>query len=253
MITVKVEGLDEAISGLGELKHKLPSILARTLTKTAKDAKNQVTGWLPRLLDKPTPWTMRSLFVFPAEKKETPMRAAVAFKSEFGRLPRHMMDSVEAGRSMRAQVFGGQRQLKESERTLQANGITPAGRPYLIPAIGAKRDAYGNVSGSFMNRVMFTGVRRGSASQGYHLPMNNRSESSSTRGQFFVMRKNGSAIGIFKNMGRASRPLPVFLFSARAQYRPRVPFSKIVGAEVDRMMVRRFNESVRVVAAKYLR
>lgn len=255
MIKITPVGLDEAIANLGALQAKVPSILARTLTETAKDAQVQVTGWLPRLLDRPTPWTMRSLFVFPAEKQD--LRAAVAFKHEMGRLPRSAIGQVTAAASMRAQVYGGSRKLKASESTLRANNITPAGRPYLIPAKGAPRDQYGNVPGSFMNRVLYSGVARGSASQGYSRPLNSRTEQDSRTGQFFVRYLQPSvragAIGIFKNMGRNQPPMPVFLFSDRASYRTRVPFEQIALAAAERNLNRRFNESVQVVAAKYFR
>ena len=68
MIDIKIDGLEEALQDLGELRKKMPSIAARTLTTLAYDAKKEVEGWLPRVLDRPTPYTMKSLFVFPAKK-----------------------------------------------------------------------------------------------------------------------------------------------------------------------------------------
>jgi len=251
MIDLKIEGLKEALQNLGELKKKMPSIAARTLTTLASDAKREVEGWLPRVFKNPTPYTMKSLFVFPAEKGD--LRASVGFRSEFGRMPRTMMDSMEASRSMRVQVYGGARQFKASERTLLANGITSTARPYLVPAKGAKRDAYGNVPGSFMNRVLFQGVKRGSASQGYYRPLNNRGEHEAKRkGQYFVMRRGGAARGIYQNAGKGLPPMPVFLFVGKAQYRRRLPFFEIVKAVVNRNWRKRFDESFAVVAAKYL-
>jgi hypothetical protein len=252
MISGKLEGFKEALQGLGELQKKMPSIAARTLTTLAYDAKKEVEGWLPRVLDRPTPYTMRSLFVFQAEKND--LRAAVAFRSEFGKMPRTMMDSIEASRSMRVQVFGGARRHKASERTLLSNGITTTSRSYLVPAKGAQRDAYGNVPGSFMNKVLFQGVKRGSASQGYHRPLNNRGQHEAKRkGQYFVMRRDGVARGIYQNMGKKAPPLPVFLFAEKAQYKKRVSFYAIAQAVINRNWQKRFNESYDVVAAKYLR
>jgi len=251
VIDIKIDGLKEALQDLGELRKKMPSIAARTTTTLAYDAKKEVEGWLPRVLDRPTPYTMKSLFVFPAEKND--LRAAVAFRNEFGRMPRTMMDTVSASRSMRAQIFGGARQHKASERTLLSNGITSTGRSYLIPAKGAQRDAYGNVPGSFMNKVLYQGVKRGSASQGYHRPLNNRSQQQANRkGQYFVMRRNGEALGIYQNMGKKQPPMPVFLLAQKAQYKKRVPFYAIAQAVIDRNWRKRFNESYDVVAAKYL-
>lgn len=253
MISITLTGVDEVIAGLGELQSKLPSITARALTTTAQDARDQVKGWLPRLLDRPTPFTMNSLFVFPAEK--TDLRAAVAFKHEMGRLPRTAIGQVTAPRSMRAQVYGGQRELKASEKTLLANNITQRSRPFLIPAKGAQRDRFGNVPGSFMNRVLYSGVARGSASQGYSRPLNGRTQGDSRTGQYFVLYLQPSlrqgAVGIFKNMGASQPPMPVFLFSSKAGYSRRVPFEQIASAMADRQLRVRFLESVDVVARKY--
>jgi hypothetical protein len=249
MIDIKVDTKDVERM-LGDLSRKMPSTVARALTKTAFDARDQVKGWLPRLLDRPTPWTMRSLFVFPAEKDD--LRSAVAFKHELGRLPRSAMDRVTAASSMRAQVFGGDRALKASEKTLLSNGITSRARPYLIPAKGARLDKYGNVTGAFMNKVLFTGVARGSASQGYHLPLD-RSARRGRPSHFFVMYRGGQAVGIYKRTGRGGhgRPLPVFLFSATANYRSRVPFNNIVEKYVARQLPKRIEESIDVVLRKY--
>jgi hypothetical protein len=251
MIEIKVTGIEDVKKMLGDLSHKMPSVIARGLTITAQDAKKQVAGWLPRQLDRPTPYTMRSLFVFPAEKND--LRAAVAFKSEGGRLGRHMMDRVQASRSMLAQVYGGARRLKDSEKTLLRNGITRSNRPYLIPAKGAKIDRYGNVPGSFMNKVLYQGVAMGSASQGYARPLNNRKNTRHRRsGQYFVMQRGGAPVGIYQNKGRQP-PMPVFLFSAKANYRSRVPFESMVTGVVNRQLSKRINESIEVVLAKYRR
>lgn len=252
VITIKVDGLEDLQSMLGDISYKMPSVLARGLTETAKDVKEQVNGWLPRLLDRPTPYTMKSLFVFPAEKND--LRAAVAFRSEvYGRQPRHFMDQVHASRSMRAQVYGGRRELKASEKRLLANGITKDGRQFLIPAKGAKIDRYGNVPGSFMNKVLYGGVKMGSASQGYEYPMNRRTQGESKYGQYFVLKKNfgHTPVGIFKNMGKKKPPMPVFLFASKADYKSRIPFEQIARAQIDRSYKQRMLESVEVVLRKY--
>lgn len=246
MITVELKGVDELVAGLGELQAKLPSITGRALTYAAKDAHDQVRGWLPRLLDRPTPWTMSSLFVFPAEKQD--LRAAVAFKHEMGTLPRSAIGQVTAGASMRAQVYGGTRQLKASEKTLLANNLTQRSRPFLVPAKGAQRDQYGNVPGSFMNKVLYSGVARGSASQGYALPM-------SGGGRYFIRYLQPSArlgaVGIFKDMGKNNPPMPVFLLSSTVGYKRRVPFDTIAATTADRQLPIRFKESIDAVASKY--
>jgi hypothetical protein len=253
MITIKLEGLDEVLKDLGKLQKEMPKIAARTLTSLAYDGKKEVEGWLPRLIDRPTPFTMKSMFVFPAEKED--LRAAVGFKGEAGRVSRSQMGSITAHPSMAAQVFGGRRPLKASEKSLLSNGVTNSRKPYLIPSVGAKRDRYGNVTGAFMNKVLYTGVKMGAASQGYHAPLNGRTREASKTGQFFVMRKRfgRDPVGIFKNTGKRKPPIPVFFFASKADYKARIPFERIVMAAVNRNWLKRFNESFDVVAKKYLK
>lgn len=251
MIEVKVEGVDKVIAALGDLSFKLPSVLARALTLTAQDAKNEVYAWMPRVFHKPTPYTMRSLFVYPAYKDD--LRAAVAFKYTGGWVPRHYMGDVHAPRAIRSQVYGGRRPLKASEKRLLQNRITTSDAPYLIPGPGAPLNQYGNVTGAFMNKVMYGGVKMGSASQGFEVPLNRRSQTDTKRGEFFVMRKNFGRhpIGIFKNMGKRRPPSPIFFFSSKADYAPRLPFHRIAKATIDRQLSRRVNESISAVVAKY--
>lgn len=234
---------------LGDLKHKMPSAIARGLTETAKDVRLKVQSDLPRYIDRPTPWTKRSVIFFPAEKND--LRAAVAFKSESGRIARHQMGigAVTAATSMRMQIFGGKRPLKASEKTLLRAGITRSSRPYLIPGPGAKLDRYGNVPGSFMNKVLYQGVARGSASYGYARPM---SASASRRAQkkYFVKVLFGEPQGIFERMaGRQIRP--VFFFSATAQYRERFPFYSLARRHSNAIIDQKVSDSINVILNKY--
>ena len=252
MINITVTGLDDVKKSLGDLTFKLPSVIARGLTETAKDVKKEVYGWMPRVFDRPTPYTMRSLFVYPALKED--LRAAVSFKYAAGSVPRHFMDNGPgAPRSIRSQVFGGQRPLKASEKALLRNGITKPSAPYLIPGPGAPLNMYGNVSGAFMNKVLYSGVKMGSASQGYHVPLNNRRQADTKRGEFFVMARNFGQhpVGIFRNMGKRRPPSPIFFFASKAQYKQKLPFYSIASAVVTRQLNKRIVESIDVVIAKY--
>lgn len=255
MIQVKIDGIDELRAGMNDLiSDKFPSILAKSLTLTAGDAKEQASGWMPRVLDKPARWTMNSLFVFPAEKSEANMpggiMAGVAFKHEMGRMPRSALRGgvISAPAAMRAQTYGGSRSLKGSEKTLKVAGILPSGM-FMVPAVGAPRDSYGNVTGSFMNKVLYGGVTMGSASQGYSAPVSGE--------KYFVLYLQPSfrqgAVGIYKRMSRGQQALPVFLFVRSVSYKSRFPFESIVNGAVARNLQRRFDESVAAIAAKYFK
>ena len=251
MIDIKVKiSTREVEQMLGDLAHKMPSAYARGLTETAKDAKSEVRKAIPRFIDRPTPWTLNSLFHFSAEKKD--LRAAVAFKNRKGRISRSMMGKINADESIAMQVFGGKRRLKASEKTLLRNGITSKSRPYLVPGPGARIDRYGNVPGSFVNKVLYQTVKRGSASQGYSRPLNNRSRSAAKAGQYFIKRGRfgRDATGIFQKKGKG-RIVPVFFFVGQPKYNARFPFHNLVEKAAERSFNKRMLESVDVVLKKY--
>lgn len=237
---------------LGDLYKKMPSALARGLTETAKDTRQHVQRQMPIYIDRPTPWTRRSVFFFPAEKNEKPMRAMVALKDEDGFVPRRLMDDVKAAQPMRMQVYGGKRKLKASEKTLQRAGLTSKNRPYLTPGPGARLDRYGNVTGSFMNKVLYQGVARGSASYGYAKPMSNTAMARA-RKKYFIKVVRGEPQGIFERMRKKREIRPVFFFTDQPTYRPRFPFHRIAQSHANKIVKQKINESVDFILKKYRR
>lgn len=247
MITVKVEGLDDVRRMLGDLQHKLPSVIARACTETAKDAQKEVKSFLPRMIDKPTPFIMNSVRVVAADKRKPRIEAAVGFawfRKNLG------INDFSAPMAMRSQVYGGSRERKASERRLINDRVMPSG-DYLVPAKGAKLDRYGNVPGSFVNRVLYSGVRFGSASEGFAKALNDRKNTRHRRGvEYFVMMRGKQRVGIYQRRPDA-KPMPVFLFVNKANYRQRFPFDAIVNRVVARQLNIRVNESINVVLNKY--
>lgn len=248
-LQLNAEQLNEVSAAYRAIAERLPSIIAKGLTDTAYEAKNAVYAKMPTVLDRPTSWTMRSLFVFAAEKKENPIRAAVQFKWEGGFQSRAMLGEIDAPSSMRSQVYGMERPMKSSEKVLRFAGITPADRSFIVPAKGAPRDRYGNVTGAFMNKVLYKGVLGGSASLN---PLDGgRSRETTRSGQYFVLRKNGKALGIYQNKGNKNPPMPIFNFVAAPKYKPRLPFHAIVRGVANSRMNLLINEAAAVVIKKY--
>ena len=250
MLDVKTSISTKEVSRmLGDLAYKMPSAFARGLTETAKHTKQALRDRLPRYIDRPTKWTLNSMYVFPAEK--TDLRSAVAFKTESGKYPRSAMRSIPAAESMRRQVYGGQRKLKAFENTLLNNGITKKQRPYVVPGPGAKLNKFGNVTTAFMNKVFYTGLSRGSNSQGYDRPLNGR-RSASKNGQYFIKSKGGFGvpIGIFQRKTKR-KAVPVFFFVDRARYDPRFPFERLGVYHSGTVIQNKMIESVDVIIKKY--
>lgn len=249
MIEVKIDTREVEMM-LGDLRHKMPSVVARGLTKTAVDVQEKLRQELPAYIDRPTPYTLRSIIVSPAQKSREILQAVVGFASPGERT---ILGPDDGNKShMIPQVYGGSRPMKDSEKTLTFLGanILPPGRQ-IVPGRGMPLDRYGNIKGGMMNRILYQGVKRGSASMGYASPLNKRGEAASRKGQYFVARVNGIAIGIFKNMGKGVKPLSMLIFGKAARYRPRFPFHSIANRIAEVRLPIRVQESIQMILAKY--
>lgn len=253
MITVKIEGLQAALNDLKDLQDKVPSIAARTITEVSKDMQFAVQQALPQRLDRPTPWTVKNIQVLAALKAD--LTAGIVFTHEGGfRVSREQLKRREAPRSMRMQTYGGIRQQKYAEKTLMNAGILPA-NGVMVPAIGAKRDRYGNVQGGYVTKVLYSGVKGGTGGRGGWARPLGGIANQRTGERYFIRHRNESTntdpIGIYQDMGKNKPPMPIFLFVKQAKYKMRVPFDAIARRTADKMWRKRFDESVAVVRRKY--
>ena len=67
-VDIKVD-FSEAKRMLAGIKEQLPFAIAKALTDTAKDARQAVTAELPKVFDRPNPFTMRAIAFKPANKQ----------------------------------------------------------------------------------------------------------------------------------------------------------------------------------------
>ena len=231
-ISVKALNVDKLQRQFSFLGDSVPKWVALGMTQTAKQSKQAVQQAMPMHIDRPTPWTLRSLFFFPAEKDD--LRAAVAFKWEFGRRSRREIGMIDAPASMRSQVYGEDRQLKGFEKTLQRAGVSPPGKPFLIPTQFADVDRDGNVKTAFINKVFYSGSRGGTANMQPFSRGAKRSRSRDARaGIRYFSHPNKK--GIYRTIphsniggGRGrSGVLPIFIFSDQPHYRSRFDFHGI--------------------------
>lgn len=204
--------VDMLLRRLGEYQHEsAPFWTAYALTKTAEDIKASEIEVISEVFDRPTRFTLNSLYVKPATKRD--LRATVMFKEGFG--------SVPAWRYLGPQVMGGPRDKKSHERALERAGII-ADDEYCVPGKGVKLDAHGNVSGSLITRML--------SSLGANPdPMSNTTERSKRRnpkrGTFFVLRGHRSAPdGIYERRSGARALVATLIFVRQPRYDKRFPF-----------------------------
>jgi hypothetical protein len=223
-LTVQQFGLPEAQQLTRELfsSRRANAAFASALTGVAVDVRDAVQQQLPVVFDRPTPYTLNSLFVKPARADR--LEAEAFFKDELGtsKLGR------PATKYLLPEVEGGQRGVKAFERAMQLAGYLPAGH-YAVPAAGARRDAYGNVSPGQLIQILSQLRVTLTAGHTRNMPFDARKQIAAQRragGRFFVVRvgDKGPTPGIYQREFGGQNIAPVFIFVTRAQYSRRLDF-----------------------------
>lgn len=132
--------------------------------------------------------------------------------------------TVTPSRWLRVQITGGARGQKGAERRLQMARAGAGGQTlYLVPTKYAPTDAYGNVPGSRMTKILSDLEALGGAGQGFD---GNRKAGRRSRGklrneQYFAIWPPGHSDlppGIYQRFGRSGKGYvrPVFVFAKSA-------------------------------------
>lgn len=217
MIEVTFKGLRERLQALDRLeREQLPFAAALALTATAQDVKKALVDEMASVFDRPTRFTLNSLFVDPATKAS--MKARVWMKD---RTP----DS--GGRAatewLAPQIYSGGRDQKGSEKGLNAKGVLPNGQ-YIMPAKGLKLDAHGNISRGTMNKIV-SGL--GAQRDKYANSTTSRRSAGNLK-RYFVMKKGNRPIGIAERTGKGKAGMRmVVAFASRPQYSKRFDFFEV--------------------------
>lgn len=230
-LDVSITGLGQALAAIEGLSaRRLNAAAATALTRTAVKVRDEVRATLPQMFDRPTPYTLNSMYVRPATAQR--VQAEVGFKDEAS-----LAVATPATRFLRANVEGGPRRLKRLEVALNAIGALPAGWQ-VVPGQGARLDAYGNVSRgqviqvlSQMRITMVSGYTR-------NMSFNPRKQIAAQRkagGRFFAVQPGGKmAPGIYQREFSGSNVTPVFVFVKATAYRRRFDFDRLATAIAQR-------------------
>ena len=223
------------------IENKISRATAKTLSAIAKNVRDEVTAELPKVFDRPTPWTMRSLYWRGASVDKGRMTATVWFKDFAAK-------GTPADKYLRPQVLGGGRGQKRMERGLQQAGILPAGM-MVVPGRSAKLDAYGNISRGQIVQIL--AYFRAFGEQGYAANMTDKRRKNLARDKvsratgavrkgfsYFVLRQvhNGLPPGVYMRLQYGEQVVlrPILIFIRSANYRPRLAFYDIASKVADR-------------------
>ena len=192
---------------------KVPVATAKALTFTAERVQQAEKDEMRRVFDRPTRWTLNSVF----KRSATPSRlfARVWVKDEFNN------KGIPASRYLPVHMDGGNRQHKRFEKALIHYGLMPADM-YAVPGQRARIDSHGNMNRGQLLQIL-SALGAAERTSGFTA---NRTASSRRRRRnapdFFVGRPgNGSGpLGVWQRIGTGARPILIFV--KRQSYRRRL-------------------------------
>jgi hypothetical protein len=214
-------------------ERQLPFVRALIATRLAQAVAANERATMMARIDRPTRWTMNSLFV-QAGTKQKP-EARVAFKDRAS-------NGTPAGQYLQPQVFGGDRKQKRSERALIHMGKMGP-RQYVRPGAGAKLDRHGNITKAGMSRILGHVKTQGA------IPASGM-QRTSRGGDFFFAEIDGnkgvwqrvrSGFGdgvrpVLMQMDRAPRYRKRFAFFEVAQNTVRARYARVSTAVIDEVL-----------------
>lgn len=195
-------------------QRQMPFAIALALTRTAQKIKGSEIEEMHRVLDRPTPFTLNSLYIRPATK--TKQEAEVFFKD-------FAPKGTPAAKYLMPQVVGGPRSNKRLEGALRRRGFLHDNE-FLIPGEAAPLNAYGNISAGFATKIL-------SAIGANPDPLSN-----SRRGKSYFFGAIGDIDGLptrgiwerRRARGGRSSVRPVFIATTKAPtYKPRFHFFEV--------------------------
>jgi hypothetical protein len=220
VITVDVTGVESLQRDLDRAGKQLPFALALALTRTAQVGQHEIKSEMRRVFNRPTPYTLRSVYLKPATKRK--LESDVWLKDD-------AYKGLPATKYLGPQVFGGERNHKRFEQLMRAKGYLPPGL-FVVPAEGAKLDAYGNLSRGQLQRILAQLQASFDPLQRETPTSRKRQSRRKTRGGRYVLGGVGRAKhlkpGVWERIttGFGSAIRPVLLFVRRPRYQQRLEF-----------------------------
>lgn len=250
MLKVRIEGLDRVQKRLGALADKARRAAVEATTKTAQEVKRAERAQMEQVFDRPTPWVLNSIYMKPATKQKP--EAMVWVKDEAGK-------GVPSSKVLQAEIDGGKRRQKRSEKALQSVGILPAGW-VAVPTKNAQLDAYGNMARGQIVQIL--SHLRAQLGGGYESRLGGRAFDAAkvkkriakTGVQYVAIKpgqKNNLPPGIYESKGwsKGKSMRPIMIFTPAANYKVRFRFFDVAQSVIDRDLNRVFNETLK----RYLR
>lgn len=237
-LKIITHGLEDIINNLDAMQKKqVPFAASKALNKTAQAVKANIIDEMTNVFDRPTPYTLRSLYLKPSTKKN--LQAVVWLKDSYDK-------GIPATKYLWPEIFGGGRDLKRFEEALRRTGVLPNGMIIVPPRFGAPDtlDAYGNIKRSLI--VQMLSYFRAFGQQGYTANTTDKRKARLEKGskriqgfEYFVSGGKGTITstgkqqhlppGIYRRStgywsAWGSPIKPILMFVKKPTYSQRLPF-----------------------------
>lgn len=223
MITLDVQtDIAQALKKFYALEpRQFPFIVSLAMNRTMQQIKKNEQQEISRAFDRPTPFTMNSLQITPATKDN--LQASIGLRDFAGK-------GTPASKYLAPEIYGGDRRYKRFELALKSAGILPDGM-FAVPGKGAALDQYGNMTASYITRILSYLRASPDATQ-------NRARRGKAKAlQFFaVSRPNDRSLplGIYERTGNTIRL--VIAFVKQPLYRERFKFYDVAGQSTQQLL-----------------
>lgn len=243
MIEIELSAdLRPLLNRLQNVQRQIPFVIASSLTKTAVKVKPEIRKEMEQVFDRPTPYTLNSIFVQPANKKDENPIARVGLKDdqESALSTRQFTGAGLAAEYLWPEIGGGSRPLKRFELRLQRAGILPPGM-FVVPGKGAKLDRYGNLD---LGQLVAILAKLGTIREATAAASNRRKRNSKyVAAQYFVSRGGRLHRGIWQRLPDR-KLIQVYLFVDGVSYRRIFGFDRVAIDAALRLLPGEFEAAI---------
>ncbi len=220
-------------------RQNLAFAVMQACNATAVGIREQWAETAPRVFDRPTPMTRRAAQYRKATKQK--LYAEIFLRDE-------ATNGTPPAKYLRTEVEGGERRKKGFEVLLQQKGAMPPGM-FAVAGKGAKLDQFGNVRAGQVSQIL---SQLGARQDKYQ----NQSDASAKRrrakrkrgGEYFALQaKRGRLLpGIYERIatGFGTALRSVFIFTGKANYKPRYNIFGLAQRAWDKLMPFHFNREL---------
>lgn len=247
---IQIKGLDDLRRTLTQFSdRRFNAAIATALTRTAKVVQDEMRGELRATFDRPTPFTLNAMRMWPATADR--LVARVGFRDDG-------TGGVNANNYLLPNVEGGERRDKRLEAALRAISALPAGWR-AVPGQGAVIDSYGNMSRGQIIQIL--SQLRVTLTSGFDRNMSTdaRRQIAAQRragGRYFVIpvgNRSGTQPGVYQREFYGRGITPVMVFVSGARYQARWPFWANAQRRAEAHITREVERSVGEHIAKLTR